>query len=273
MAVPGTENGIQPEKGGNRHHRERRPFASRRSGGGAGRTGHRPGRGVHGAGRGRQGEGAHSRTGCGRHANGEHGCHGGVPGAAARSLLRELAGGPGAHAGRPPRDVFLARRAGARGWLVKPLDPLRLRKAADELLEGGTYHDRTFSRSRSPSPSSPAASDPTEGDVHAATSCRRRPCRDIALPAHRGFWRRPHVPRRAPSCPTDRVTETKTRTTRSSTIITALNDLRDSTVREVMTPRVDVVGLPIPVQAADVDKACASPVTTSSPSTTAISTG
>jgi len=41
-------------------------------------------------------------------------------------------------------DVFLAKRAGAEGWLVKPLDPLRLRKAATALSEGGTYHDRSF---------------------------------------------------------------------------------------------------------------------------------
>lgn len=38
-------------------------------------------------------------------------------------------------------DVFLARRAGAEGWLVKPLDPIRLRKAIRALLDGGTYHD------------------------------------------------------------------------------------------------------------------------------------
>jgi len=35
-------------------------------------------------------------------------------------------------------------------------------------------------------------------------------------------------------------------------ILSALEDLRDTSVREVMTPRVDVVGLPIPVHAADV---------------------
>ena len=28
-------------------------------------------------------------------------------------------------------DVFLARRSGAEGWMVKPLDPLRLRRADD----------------------------------------------------------------------------------------------------------------------------------------------
>ena len=41
-------------------------------------------------------------------------------------------------------DVFLARRSGAEGWLVKPLDPIRLRKAATTLLEGGTYHDESY---------------------------------------------------------------------------------------------------------------------------------
>lgn len=41
-------------------------------------------------------------------------------------------------------DVFLARRADADGWLVKPLDPIRMRKAAYELLVGRTYHDEAF---------------------------------------------------------------------------------------------------------------------------------
>ncbi len=36
-------------------------------------------------------------------------------------------------------DVHLARRSGADGWLVKPLDPLRLRRAADAILAGGVY--------------------------------------------------------------------------------------------------------------------------------------
>ena len=40
-------------------------------------------------------------------------------------------------------DVFLARRSGAEGWIMKPLDPIRLRKAAKALLEGGTFHDET----------------------------------------------------------------------------------------------------------------------------------
>ncbi len=41
-------------------------------------------------------------------------------------------------------DVFLARRAGADGWVVKPLDPIRLRKAIQALLDGGTYHDESY---------------------------------------------------------------------------------------------------------------------------------
>ncbi len=40
-------------------------------------------------------------------------------------------------------DVFLARRSGADGWVIKPLDPLRLRRAVDALLAGGTYADPT----------------------------------------------------------------------------------------------------------------------------------
>ncbi len=36
-------------------------------------------------------------------------------------------------------DLHLARRSGAEGWLVKPLDALRLRRAADAILAGGVY--------------------------------------------------------------------------------------------------------------------------------------
>ena len=41
-------------------------------------------------------------------------------------------------------DVFLARRSGAEGWIVKPLDPIRLRRAATALLDGHTWHDTSF---------------------------------------------------------------------------------------------------------------------------------
>ena len=41
-------------------------------------------------------------------------------------------------------DVFLAKRSGAEGWIVKPLDPIRLRKATTALTDGGTFHDESF---------------------------------------------------------------------------------------------------------------------------------
>jgi DNA-binding response OmpR family regulator len=36
-------------------------------------------------------------------------------------------------------DLHLARRSGAEGWLIKPLDALRLKRAAKAVLDGGTY--------------------------------------------------------------------------------------------------------------------------------------
>ena len=41
-------------------------------------------------------------------------------------------------------DVFIARRSGAEGWVVKPLDPIRLRRAIAALLDGGTYYDESY---------------------------------------------------------------------------------------------------------------------------------
>ena len=41
-------------------------------------------------------------------------------------------------------DVFLARRSGAEGFLVKPLDPMRLSRAVKALLGGGTYEDPNY---------------------------------------------------------------------------------------------------------------------------------
>lgn len=41
-------------------------------------------------------------------------------------------------------DVFLARRVDAEGWLIKPLDPIRIRRAVTTLLGGGTYYDASY---------------------------------------------------------------------------------------------------------------------------------
>ena len=40
-----------------------------------------------------------------------------------------------------PADVFLARRWEVDGWLIKPLDAFRLRRAARTLLSGMTYEE------------------------------------------------------------------------------------------------------------------------------------
>ncbi len=40
-------------------------------------------------------------------------------------------------------DVFLARRTEAEGWIIKPLDPIRLRKAIRSILAGDGYEDPT----------------------------------------------------------------------------------------------------------------------------------
>jgi len=38
-------------------------------------------------------------------------------------------------------DVHLARRSGAEGWLVKPIDSLRLRRAVKDVCSGGVWHE------------------------------------------------------------------------------------------------------------------------------------
>lgn len=38
-------------------------------------------------------------------------------------------------------DVHLARRSGADGWIIKPLDALRLRRAVTMVLDGNVYQE------------------------------------------------------------------------------------------------------------------------------------
>jgi DNA-binding NarL/FixJ family response regulator len=40
-----------------------------------------------------------------------------------------------------PADVPMARRTGVQGWLIKPLDSFRLRRAARALTSGETYFE------------------------------------------------------------------------------------------------------------------------------------
>ena len=57
-------------------------------------------------------------------------------------------------------DLHLARRTGAEGWLIKPLDSLRLKRATNALLDGGTYTEGL------PKPAPAGASD-NDADVDA----------------------------------------------------------------------------------------------------------
>ncbi len=41
-------------------------------------------------------------------------------------------------------DVFLARRSGVEGWLLKPLDPRRIRRAVAALTSGEPFHDASY---------------------------------------------------------------------------------------------------------------------------------
>jgi putative hemolysin len=58
--------------------------------------------------------------------------------------------------------------------------------------------------------------------------------------------------RRPPPADTRAIADRAAADDQEQLILSALEDLRDTTVREVMTPRVDVVGLPIPVDATEV---------------------
>lgn len=69
-------------------------------------------------------------------------------------------------------DVHLAKRSGANGWLVKPLDPLRLRRAVRTVAAGGTYTEGLPQPDPPPSAKIPASGEaatrvgpPAEGDT------------------------------------------------------------------------------------------------------------
>jgi DNA-binding response OmpR family regulator len=74
-------------------------------------------------------------------------------------------------------DVHLAKRSGADGWLVKPLDPLRLRRAVRTVLRGESYREGLVDGRRGVQPSTAALAEVPdtgapveEGDVVDAPS-------------------------------------------------------------------------------------------------------
>ena len=146
-------------------------------------------------------------------------------------------------------DVFLARRSGAEGWVVKPLDP-------DPAAAGGHLPARRGHLLRRVLPTSLRR-------VPART-CRRLTARPNRQRHHRVRVPTPqtrHTPRRARRAgPTGRHGGGRAdggglngrhaeggADAQEQFIIDALHDLHDTVVREVMTPRVDVVALSIPL--------------------------
>lgn len=67
-------------------------------------------------------------------------------------------------------DTHLARRSGANGWLVKPLDPLRLRRAVNAVLAGDSYTEGLAGVSIVPGLGTEEADEAEEGDGDAAES-------------------------------------------------------------------------------------------------------
>jgi DNA-binding response OmpR family regulator len=65
-------------------------------------------------------------------------------------------------------DLHLARRSGAEGWLIKPLDSLRLKRAVNAIDNGGTYTEGL------PAPE-PSAVDEETVDTDAAESTEEEP--------------------------------------------------------------------------------------------------
>ncbi|HUS61598.1 MAG TPA: hypothetical protein VMY34_05330 [Acidimicrobiales bacterium] len=49
-------------------------------------------------------------------------------------------------------DVFLARRSHVEGWLIKPLDPIRVRRAVAALIAGDTFYDTSHLPADAPRP-------------------------------------------------------------------------------------------------------------------------
>lgn len=53
-------------------------------------------------------------------------------------------------------DVFLARRSGAEGWVLKPLDPIRLSRAVTAILGSRRYEDDSHTPPTVAAPGPPA---------------------------------------------------------------------------------------------------------------------
>ncbi len=65
-------------------------------------------------------------------------------------------------------DVFLAQRSDADGWLIKPLDALRLRRATAAVTGGGTYYEGLPAAVATSQPVGDADGDGVESEIDIA---------------------------------------------------------------------------------------------------------
>ena len=66
-------------------------------------------------------------------------------------------------------DIHLARRSGANGWLIKPLDALRLRRAVRVILDGGSHTEGLPERAESNESATEPASESADSLTTSAT--------------------------------------------------------------------------------------------------------
>lgn len=66
-------------------------------------------------------------------------------------------------------DVFLARQCDADGWLIKPVDSFRLRRAAAAVMSGGAWHDGTTPETPAHDVDPDAAQDSVDDDAPSTT--------------------------------------------------------------------------------------------------------
>ncbi len=72
-------------------------------------------------------------------------------------------------------DAFLAHRSGTDGWIVKPLDALRLQRAVRAIVDGGRFTDGL------PDPRTPAgADDEDDGGTDADAADDEAPAEEVA---------------------------------------------------------------------------------------------
>jgi DNA-binding response OmpR family regulator len=64
-------------------------------------------------------------------------------------------------------DIHLARRSGANGWLIKPLNALKLRRAAQEIAAGGCFAEGLEQPAVADEPIADAGDAPTDESANA----------------------------------------------------------------------------------------------------------